>query len=137
MKIDRTRSTSSAGKAHASRGSGEGFRLDMGEPSAGVAAATPVRGVSAAASVDAILALQGGGGESALGLALRRGRRIVDALDRLHLSMLGDGPTKGDLARLRGALGDAASPSGDPELDTALQWARVRVAVEAAKLERE
>jgi uncharacterized SAM-dependent methyltransferase len=39
------------------------------------------------------MALQGIGGPEARARALRKGRRLLDALDRLQLAMLGDGPT--------------------------------------------
>jgi hypothetical protein len=67
---------------------------------------------------------------------LRKGRRLLDALDRLQLSLLGDGPTRGHLDLLNRALQDPREPTGDVELDETLNWAEVRVAVEAAKLTR-
>ena len=60
-----------------------------------------------------------------------------DALDRLQLAMLGEGPSKGHLALLKGALSEQRDATGDIGLDDTLNWAEVRVAVEAAKLERE
>jgi hypothetical protein len=50
--------------------------------------------------------------------------------------MLGEGPSKGHLALLKGAL-EQRDATGDIGLDDTLNWAEVRVAVEAAKLERE
>ena len=50
--------------------------------------------------------------------------------------MLGDGPTGRHLNLLNNALADQRDPSGDFGLDDTLNWAEVRVAVEAAKLER-
>jgi hypothetical protein len=99
-----------------------------------------VAGVGAMASVDAVLALQGDGGGGRPGpeqreRALRKGRRLLDALDRLHVALLGTGPTRGHLDQLRAALETERPVSGDRELDEALGWAEVRAAVEAAKLE--
>ena len=69
--------------------------------------------------------------------ALRKGRRLLDALDRLQLAMLGEGPSQRHLALLQGALSEQRDATGDIGLDDTLNWAEVRVAVEAAKLERE
>lgn len=82
------------------------------------------------------MALQGVGGPEARSRALRKGRRLLDALDRLQLALLGDGPTLGHLGLLNRAIAEHRDPSGDAELDETLNWAEVRAAVEAAKLER-
>lgn len=137
MKVSSTSSTSSAGKSGAAKAASGGFRIDLGPED--VAAKTSVSGVSAAAGVSgvsALLALQGVGGPEARARALRKGRRILDALDRLQLALLGDGPTRGHLGLLQGAIADNREASGDLELDETLNWAEVRAAVEAAKLER-
>ena len=81
--------------------------------------------------------LQGVGGPEARARALRKGRRLLDALDRLQLAMLGEGPSQRHLALLKGALSEPRDATGDIGLDDTLNWAEVRVAVEAAKLERE
>jgi hypothetical protein len=137
MKVSSTSSASGAGKSGGAKAAADGFRLDMGAE--GVAPKTSVSGVSGAAGVSgisALMALQGVGGPEARAKALRKGRRILDALDRLQLALLGDGPTKGHLGLLNRAIADNRDPSGDPELDETLNWAEVRAAVEAAKLER-
>ena len=84
-----------------------------------------------------LFALQGVGGLEARDRALRKGRRLLDALDRLQLAMLGEGPSQRHLTLLQGALSEQRDATGDIGLDDTLNWAEVRVAVEAAKLERE
>lgn len=137
MKVSTTSSTASAGAAsNGAKPAAEGFGALLG---AGAAAArAPASGVSGAASVSgisALLALQGVGGPEARARALRKGRRLLDALDRLQAAMLGEGPTKRHLALLTNALAEQREESGDLGLDDTLNWAEVRVAVEAAKLE--
>jgi hypothetical protein len=137
MKVSSTSSTGSAGASGGSKPAAEGFRLIM--PDGGVAARAPVAGAGAAAGVSgvsALFALQGVGGPEARARALRKGRRILDALDRLQLAVLGDGPTRGHLRLLNNALSEQREMTGDQGLDETLNWAEVRAAVEAAKLER-
>jgi hypothetical protein len=108
-------------------------------PDGGVAARAPVAGAGPASGVNgvsALFALQGVGGPEARQRALRKGRRILDALDRLQLAVLGEGPTRGHLRLLNNALSEQREMTGDQGLDDALNWAEVRAAVEAAKLER-
>jgi len=138
MKVGSTSSASQAAGSGGSKPAAEGFSQLLGAGSA-----APARGastVAAAANVSAVaalLALQGVGGPEARSRALRKGRRLLDALDRLQLALLGNGPTQGHLNLLKGALSEQRDASGDPGLDETLQWAEVRVAVEAAKLERQ
>ncbi len=137
MKVSSTSSASGAGKSGGPRGAAGGFRIDAGPGE--VVARPSVGGVNAASGVSgvgALMALQGVGGPEARSRALRKGRRLLDALDRLQLALLGDGPTRGHLALLNRAIAEHRDPSGDPGLDDTLNWAEVRAAVEAAKLER-
>ena len=137
MKVSSTSSASSAASSGGAKPAAEGFRLlipDGGPaPRAAVAGASGASGVS---GVAALLALQGVGGPEARSKALRKGRRLLDALDRLQLAILGQGPTRRHLLLLQGALAEQREASGDFELDDTLNWAEVRAAVEAAKLER-
>jgi hypothetical protein len=137
MKVNSASSTSTTAGTGGAKPAAEGFRLLL--PEGGVTARAPTAGVSGASSVSgvsALLALQGIGGPEARAKALRKGRRILDALDRLQLAVLGDGPTTRHLQLLTGALAEQREASGDPGLDETLNWAEVRAAVEAAKLER-
>ena len=137
MKVSSTSSTGSSSASGSAKPAAEGFRLLI--PDGGVAARAPVAGAVAASGVSgvsALLALQGVGGPEARARALRKGRRILDALDRLQLAVLGDGPTRGHLRLLNNALSEQREMTGDQGLDETLNWAEVRAAVEAAKLER-
>ena len=137
MKVGSTSGPSATAANGGTRAAADGFRLLI--PDGGVAPRAAVSGMTAAAGVSgvsALLALQGVGGPEARARALRKGRRILDALDRLQLAILGDGPTRGHLRLLNNALAEQRDASGDPGLDDTLNWAEVRAAVEAAKLEK-
>ena len=137
MKVSATSASSTAAGTGAAKPAAEGFRLLL--PEGGVAPRPSVAGVAAAsgvAGVSTLLALQGVGGPEARARALRKGRRLLDALDRLQLAMLGEGPTSPQLHLLNGALAERREASGDFQLDETLNWAEVRAAVEAAKLEK-
>jgi hypothetical protein len=137
MKVSATSAPSAAAGSGAAKPAADGFRLLL--PEGGVAPRAAVAGVAGAsgvAAVSTLLALQGVGGPEARAKALRKGRRLLDALDRLQLAMLGDGPTSRHLHLLNGALSEEREASGDFHLDETLNWAEVRVAVEAAKLEK-
>jgi hypothetical protein len=137
MKVSATSASSTAAGSGAAKPAADGFRLLL--PEGGVAPRAAVAGVAGAsgvAAVSTLLALQGVGGPEARAKALRKGRRLLDALDRLQLAMLGEGPTSRHLHLLNGALAEQREASGDFQLDETLNWAEVRVAVEAAKLEK-
>ncbi|HVY88755.1 MAG TPA: flagellar assembly protein FliX [Hyphomonadaceae bacterium] len=137
MKVSSTSSTSTSAPSGGAKPAAEGFRLIM--PEGGIAARGPAGGVASAAGVSgisALMALQGVGGPEARAKALRKGRRLLDALDRLQVALLGEGPTQRHLHLLNGALADQRELTGDLGLDETLNWAEVRAAVEAAKLER-
>lgn len=138
MKVSSTSSSSATASSGGAKPAAEGF----GDLLSGVGAAAPragVPGVSSAAGVSgisALMALQGVGGPEARARALRKGRRMLDALDRLQLALLGDGPSRRNLTQLQNAMAEQRDATGDFGLDETLNWAEVRVAVEAAKLER-
>jgi hypothetical protein len=137
MKVDPKSSVGGPAGSPGARPAAGGFRLLI--PDGGPApktTAAPVAGAAGVSGVGALLALQGLVSPEARALALRKGRRILDALDKLQVALLGQGPTAGNLAQLKGALAEQRQASGDPALDEVLHWAEVRAAVEAAKLER-
>lgn len=137
MKVTSASSTSAASSASGPRPAAEGFGELLGaQGAAPKAAAAGVAGASGVTSLSTLMALQGVGGPEARARALRKGRRLLDALDRLQLAMLGEGPTQRNLALLQGALSDQREATGDFGLDDTLAWAEVRASVEAAKLER-
>lgn len=137
MKVTSTSSSTQTGGAGSSRPAAGGFSLFLGDVGAAPrAAAAGVAAPSGVSGVSALLALQGVGSPEARARALRKGRRILDALDRLQVAVLGEGPTRRHLTLLQGALAEQREASGDPRLDETLGWAEVRAAVEAAKLEK-
>jgi hypothetical protein len=137
MKVTPPISQPVAGGQSAARPAASGFSQML--ETSGAAARPAVSGpapASALAGISSLLTLQGLADPEARSRALRKGRRMLDALDRLQVSMLGEGPTRSDLARLEGAMQETRLPSGDGELDETLNWAEIRVAVEAEKLKR-
>jgi len=138
MKVSSTSSTSASAGSSGAKPAAEGFsRLLAADGAAPRAAVATVSGAAGVSGISALMALQGVGGPEARARALRKGRRLLDALDRLQLAMLGDGPSQRHLSLLKGALAEERDATGDIGLDDTLNWAEVRVAVEAAKLERE
>lgn len=94
-------------------------------------------GVSGVGGIDSIMALQGvDNSQERRNKAMRKGRRMLDALDRLQLSVLDGKTTEAHLGLLQRALTEAREESGDDGLDNALSHIEVRTAVEIAKLER-
>lgn len=135
MKVTTSSSTSSTKRTSGAKKASAGFsKLIPDNGPINVAAPQGVSNVTEVAAVDGLLALQADGdGKSR---ALRKGRRMLEALDRLQIALLGDGPTQSNLGLLKRALAEERMNSGDKGLDETLSWAEVRVAVEAAKLER-
>ena len=137
MKVSSTSSTSASAGSSGAKPAAEGFsRLLAADGVAPRAPAAAVSGAAGVSGISALMMLQGVGGPEARARALRKGRRLLDALDRLQLAMLGEGPSQRHLALLKGALSEERDATGDIGLDDTLNWAEVRVAVEAAKLER-
>ncbi len=136
MKVTSATTTSTLGGLRpAERTVPSGFAPEMEAASAPVAAAraSALGGVN---SLDALLALQ----ETLSPLerkkrALRRGGKILDALDDLKLAMLGEGVDADALTRLQSAVRDARSETDDPGLDDLLEQVEIRAAVELAKRE--
>lgn len=133
MKIEPGRNvgpTSSAGKTE--RAAAPGFAPATDAPQR-AAAATPTGAVT---SVDAILALQGA--EDPMQRRARQRRRGVEALDTLEELEKGLllGRAQGGLKARLEALQGRSEKTGDEGLDAVLHEIDVRLAVEAAKLER-
>ncbi len=95
-------------------------------------------GVAGVGGVESIMALQGVDNTAERrNRALRKGRRMMDALDRLQLSILDGHTSQSHLGLLQRALSEVREESGDDGLDNALGHVEVRTAVEIAKLERQ
>jgi len=133
MKIESGRnvgSSSAAGKA--GKTAAPGFAPAADAPQR-AAAATPTGAVT---SLDSILALQGA--EDPMQRRARQRRRGAEALDTLEELerglLLGRAP--GGLKAKLEALQGRSEKTGDEDLDAVLHEIDVRLAVEAAKLER-
>jgi hypothetical protein len=115
----------------ARRSAGGAFTVSEQEAPRNSAATGSLRAVS---TVDALIALQGVENPAERKKrAVAKGRKALDVLDTLKLSLL-DGSVDGStLARLKVAAEGLSEQSGDPGLDTVLGEIDLRVAVELAK----
>lgn len=95
------------------------------------AAAAP----KAAASIDALLALQGVEEDPVerRKRSVARGRSALDVLDDLKMGLLSGNLDASTVMRLRDAATNLKSSSGDPGLDSVLSEIELRVEVELAK----
>jgi hypothetical protein len=117
--------------ASARRSAGGAFTVSEQEAPRNAAATGSLRAV---ATVDALIALQGVENPAERKKrAVAKGRKALDVLDTLKLSLL-DGSVDGStLARLKVAAEGLDEQTGDPGLDTVLGEIDLRVAVELAK----
>ena len=65
----------------------------------------------------------------------RRGRQLLDGLDRLKLDLLEGGDPRATLERLKAVLESERENSGELELESLIDQIELRVEVELAKLE--
>ncbi len=94
-------------------------------------------GSAALAGLDMLLALQEAGGPlERRRRAVRRGERLLDALDDLRLAVLAGAAAGESLARLGEAAAQAREGADDAGLDEVLGLIDLRVAVELAKEQR-
>ncbi len=108
-----------------------GFSVSEEDSPSQAASAGGLRSVS---SLDALMALQGvGDATERRKRALARGRRALDELDKLKLSLIDGSTDRSTLARLKVAADGLTDESGDPGLDQVLSEIDLRVAVELAK----
>ena len=115
------------------QGSAERFALDFGDETAETRGSRPSAGVG---GLDAMLALQSV--EDPLGRkrrAVRRGQRLLDALDDLKIGLLEGRSLSSDLQKLSALSRDAGEGVEDPGLKDVLAEIDLRAAVEMAKLE--
>lgn len=118
----------------ARRGASGTFSLKEGgqsRPAGAAGAAVDLGGI------DALLLLQGedDAGQRRKRQA-RRGRDLLDGLDRLKAALLGGRVPMGDLDRLRTSLALRREETGDAALDEVLAQIEIRAEVELAKLEK-
>lgn len=133
MRVE-TKVTVGAAAHSARRGASGTFKLSepgQSRPAAAAGAAVDLGGI------DALLLLQG---EDDVGerrkRQARRGRDLLEGLDRLKASLLTGKVAKSELDRLRGALTLRREDTGDPGLDEVLAQIEIRAEVELAKLAR-
>jgi hypothetical protein len=137
MRIDRTSSVSSAGTGKGEAGKpASGFSLPAPASAAGTARLTGTGASMAAGGIDALMALQGlDTPEIRRDRALRRGRRMLDALDRLRLGVLEDDLRPAHVDLLRRSVRDARESVDDPALQALLNEIELRAEVEIAKFD--
>src|SRR5471030_3254663 len=117
--------------AAARRSAGGAFTVNEQEAPRNSAAAGSLRAIS---TVDALIALQGVEDPAERKKrAVVKGRKALDVLDTLKLSLLDGSVDGGTLARLKVASEGLSEQTGDPGLDTVLGEIDLRVAVELAK----
>ena len=138
MRISKTTSGSPAGtvKRGATSTDRSGFSSALEAP-AQTAAARPTAGTVSVSSVAALMALQGA--EDPLEQrkrAKRRGRQLIDALDRLKIDILDESSPKASLDQMQSLLDSAREKSDDPELESLIDQIELRIAVELAKHSR-
>lgn len=133
MKIERARGPGAPTAAkRAAAAAAPGFALAADAPQR----TAPAAGVGGVTPLDAILALQAEEGPAQKrARQARRGRAALDVLEKVERALvLGRAP-----AGLRGELEQAqrgGEATGEPDLDDLLREIDVRLAVEAAKLDR-
>jgi len=117
--------------AAARRSATGSFSVSEQEMPHNTAATSSLRAV---ASVDALIALQGvEDPRERKKRAVARGRKALDMLDSLKLSLLDGSVDRSTLARLEVAAEGLTVETGDPGLDSVLSEIDLRVAVELAK----
>jgi hypothetical protein len=94
----------------------------------------PAVAPKAAATLDALLALQGiEDPVERRKRSVQRGKGALDVLDDLKIGLLSGNLDASTVVRLRDAAANLKSSSGDPGLDTVLSEIELRVEVELAK----
>jgi hypothetical protein len=117
--------------AAARRAATGSFTVSEQETPQNTAGASSLRAV---ATVDALIALQGvEDPRERKKRAVARGRKALDMLDSLKLSLLDGSVDRSTLARLKVATEGLTAETGDPGLDEVLAEIDLRVAVELAK----
>jgi hypothetical protein len=121
----------------ADRGGKGGFADEVAATDAEPGAATQVRGPSALAPVDALIALQEvDDATSGRKRALARGRDMLDLLDNIRHGLLIGGISRGKLHDLVRAVKSERQEIDDPKLREVLDEIELRAAVELAKYDR-
>jgi hypothetical protein len=118
--------------ANARRTSSTGFSLP---DAASAPDARAINAPKAAATIDALLAMQGIEEDpiERRRRSVQRGKGALDVLDDLKIGLLSGNFDASTVSRLRDAAANLKSTSGDPGLDAVLSEIELRVEVELAK----
>jgi hypothetical protein len=112
---------------------GSAFSLDMG---ASASEAGSARAAATVGGLDAMLALQSIGDPlERRRRAVKRGKAMLDSLDRMKLAMLDGGTAPEAMSNLAAILHENRDASDDPGLESVLDEIELRAAVEMAKRE--
>lgn len=134
MRVDPRMGMVPVANGQASRAKGaSGFSLDETDKAKdGRKAAT----IGAPMGLDAILALQSNDErpQERKRRALKRGHDLLDALDRLKITLLSNRLSLTELVAIRQTLSQRGADSGDPALDDLIGQIELRAEVEIAKL---
>jgi hypothetical protein len=131
---ERTAPQGVGGTSPAQRTAGTGARFSLGDLAAS-APTGPAQSAAPAGAISGLLALQAAGGElERKQRAMRRGRGILDGLDKLKLQLLSGGVSASDLLTIRSALRQQKDQVDDPGLQDVLAQIELRAEVELAKL---
>jgi Class II flagellar assembly regulator len=131
---DRTATTGVGSAGVAQRTAGTGARFSLND--AGTAAPTgSAQAAAPAGSIGGLLAVQAAGDQiERRQRAMRRGRGILDGLDRLKIGLLSGSVGQGELLNIRAQLMQQRDQVDDPALQDILAHIDLRAEVELAKL---
>lgn len=136
---DKTSKTDKSKKSGKSQSAGAAFRSFLQEGDAKIEGSQGLSGASAAAPMDAILALQGVDPDEARQnrqKAVDRGHNMLDILDELRVGILTGQISGGRLQALQNLIAEQREALDDPRLVEILDDIDLRAAIELAKLER-
>ncbi len=126
--------TPSANRAGAA---GQGFSLPSAAKPEQPQKSGPARAAHSAIPLDTLIAVQAREDDTERRKRhAKRGREMIDGLDRLKAALLSGRVPLGELERLKAMLAERREASGDPRLDEIIDQIELRVAVELAKLGR-
>jgi hypothetical protein len=131
-----TKSTSSGGAARRAS-SGSAFSLPGSGSISNAAAPSAARPLADVASLLALQTVDVVTPRSTQrGRMVRRGKRLLDVLDDIKISLLGGSFDGGTIANLEAAIVEAREKTDDESLEAVLDAVELRARVELAKLQR-
>jgi hypothetical protein len=124
------------GPGGANRPGAASSRFSLGD-AAGAGRATGAQAAAPAGALDGLLAIQAAGDAvERKKRVIRRGRGLLDSLDRIKIGMLSGAVGAAELQNLRQQLAQQRETADDPGLDAVLAHVELRAEVELAKLAR-